>query len=497
MKKSRYYNLLFILILLVISCNLKSKEGAAGGASVSVATVDKDLSRAKRDDKQETIDVKFDQLLSTFKLQGEEVELVKYIRSAVTDSDVGTSGDKTYTDLEFYNLLVNLGDARLKGIIAAYLGPFKERKEAQLAIDNLNGATLKRELQELQDWLKSEEDFYLSELRRVFNGTTPDSVHDKAINSNYSGQFPNIKASAEGVMEFERLYASFSADEQEGIDYIRDVATNPNIGDPMTSITHSHTEFDRSFLWLRDVLKDIKLREMIQVHSKRIKEEMPAALNVIGSLKAYTLIVGLGFDATVATLELDDDFYDIEDKYQLYVKDLFCNDLYSAEQQYAGFMEANEFDFIKLKADAESALKGKEVYGSMPNYYEVIENMRKVVIDPDIGLAEGYKTYTNTEFYTLLGNLGKDKVEEIMETRSETSQILDEALEAIKGVKNAREKKDLSEKLTNFNSRYLLEIKKIFNESTLDAVYNSGIRKSIYTDHFLNIKNEADAKSNP
>ncbi|AMR75985.1 hypothetical protein A0V01_05065 (plasmid) [Borrelia hermsii] len=341
MKESRYYNLLLMLILLVISCNLKSKESAAGGASVSGVTVDKDLSRAKRDDKQESIDVKFDNLLSTFKLQGEEVELVKYIRSAVTDSDVGIAGDKTYTDLEFYNLLVNLGDARLKGIIAAYLGPFKERKEAQLAIDNLNGTTLKRELQELQDWLKAEEDSYLSELRRVFNGTALDSVHDKAINSNYSGQF------------------------------------------------------------------------------------------------------------------------------------------------------------LKLKADAEGALKGKAVYEALIDYYEVIEDMRKVVINPDIGRAEGYKTYTNTEFYTLLGNLGKDKVKEIMEARSETSQILDEALIAIKGVTNAREKKNLSEKLTNFNSRYLLEIKKIFNESTPDAVYNSGIRKSIYMDHFLNIKNEADAKNKP
>ncbi|AHH12914.1 Hypothetical protein BHO_0004701 (plasmid) [Borrelia hermsii YBT] len=497
MKESRYYNLLLMLILIVISCDLKSKESAAGGASVSVATVDKDLSRAKRDDKQESIDVKFDNLLSTFKLQGEEVELVKYIRSAVTDSDVGTSGDKTYTDLEFYNLLVNLGDARLKGIIAAYLGPFKERKEAQLAIDNLNGATLKRELQEFQDWLKAEEDFYLSELRRVFNGTAPDSVHDRAINSNYLGQFLKLKADAERVMDFERLYASFFADEQKGIDYIRDVATNPNIGDPMTSITYNHTEFDLAFLLLRDRLQDVKLREMMQVHSKRLKEEIPAALNVIERINIDTLQERLPFDTAIAKIELDDDFDDIEHKYQRNIKDLFCSKQLNFDYRYSWFVYGNEFDFIKLKADAEGLLKGVVVYEALFSYHEAIEDMLKVVINPYIGSAEGYKTYTNTEFYTLLGNLGKDKVREMMDAHSEIFQMMYKALRAIEGVKDAREKKDLSEKWTNFNSRYLLEIKKIFNESTPDAVYNSGISKSIYTDHFLNIKNEADAKSNP
>ncbi|AMR75987.1 BTA121 domain-containing protein surface lipoprotein [Borrelia hermsii] len=488
MKESRYYNLLLMLILLVISCNLKSKEGAAGGASVSGVTVDKDLSRAKRDDKQESIDVKFDQLLDTFKLQGEEVELVKYIRSAVTDSDVGTSGDKTYTDLEFYNLLVNLGDARLKEIIAVYLGPFKAQKGTQLAIENLNEATLKRELQEFQDWLKAEEDFYLSELRRVFNETALDSVHDRAINSNYLVHFPKLKANAERVMEFERLYASFSADEQKGIDYIRDVATNPDIGHPTYNITYNHIEFDLAFLQLRDELQDVKLREMIQVHSKRLKEEMPAALNVIERINA---------DPVIVRLELDDDFCDIEDKYQQHVKHLFCNSQLNFDQRYAGFVDNNAFNFIKLKADAEGVLKGKVVYEALIDYYEVIEDMQRVVMNPDIGRAEGYKTYTNTEFYILLGNLGKDKVKEIMDAHSETLQMIYKALEAIKGVKDAREKKDLSEKLGNFSDRDSLAIKKIFNESTPDAVYNSGIIKSIYTDHFVNIKNEADAKSNP
>ncbi|AMR75983.1 BTA121 domain-containing protein surface lipoprotein [Borrelia hermsii] len=251
-KVGRYCTLL--IIILIISCKSDAQDGiASGGNPIRVKTA------------AEGIKAKIDKLLGTFRLQSEEREAFKYIQRAVTDSNAGLSGDRTYSDSEFYDLLVGLGDVRLREIIKVYLGIYKAKRAVETDIEGVKEDALK---QQLKYGLEVEESFYLRELKQVFNESTPGEVYNKVRNMRNLNKFATVKASIRQISELEELCASLSDDESRVVWYMRSVLTNSNIARGYGYSTYSNDSFYSLF---KNNLNDARLKEVIGFHIVHVK----------------------------------------------------------------------------------------------------------------------------------------------------------------------------------------------------------------------------------
>ncbi|AHH14636.1 BTA121 domain-containing protein surface lipoprotein [Borrelia hermsii] len=253
----KYYNSLMVLmflLLLVISCKSDAQDGiASGGNPIRVKTA------------VEGIKAKIDDLLDTFRLQSEERKAFRYIQGVVTDSNAGLSGDRTYSDSEFYDLLIGLGDVRLREIIKVYLDIYKAKKTVETDIEGVKEDALK---QQLKYGLEAEEGFYLRELKQVFNESTPGEVYNKAINMRNLSKFATVKASIRQISELEELCASLSDDERMVVWYMRSVLTNSNIARGYGYSTYSNDSFYSLF---KNNLNDARLKEVIGFHIVHVK----------------------------------------------------------------------------------------------------------------------------------------------------------------------------------------------------------------------------------
>ncbi|AHH04089.1 Hypothetical protein BHY_1138 (plasmid) [Borrelia nietonii YOR] len=475
MVKVRYLNLLLVLVLLlllVISCNLKTQGDSAQGYlpgkspfknPVLTGHVEGFSPRLRKRDTEnahgasvveEGNEVKFNKLLDTFKLQGKGKELIEYVRRAVTDPGIGTSGDKTYTDLEFYNLLVGFGDVKVKEIIQNNLVTFEELNEALRVINTVKGEKLRSSVNFLFGRCTS---FYKAELKSMFSRSTPDAIYNgmKEYQSAYLNMFTKFKFDVRGALEGEVIYAGLADDKRAVIDYMQVAVTDPGIGTSGDK-TYTNTEFYQ----LLGVLGDEKVNDIGEVHLETVKE-LNEALRVITDVKGEKLRSNLDFLFGTSI-----SFYSSELKsmFSRSTPDAIYNGIKDHQSTYLDV-------FTKLKVAAEGTLKGEVIYAGLPSAERsVIDYIQSIVTNPDIGTSNN-KTYTDLEFYQLLGVLGYGKVSKIGEIHLETVGALNEALRVINSVQEEESKKDLKNRLDVEEESYTGLLKQVFSEDAPDSVY--------------------------
>ncbi|AHH04091.1 Hypothetical protein BHY_1140 (plasmid) [Borrelia nietonii YOR] len=115
-------------------------------------------------------------------LSADEQLVIEHIRSAVSNPNIGHISSNTYTDDEFYSMLVNLGALRLKEIIEVYLDIYSAREDALRAIENINKEDSKQELKREYDDYNN---IYLSDIKWAFSGSTLDDVYDNIMDIDY------------------------------------------------------------------------------------------------------------------------------------------------------------------------------------------------------------------------------------------------------------------------------------------------------------------------
>ncbi|AHH04086.1 Hypothetical protein BHY_1135 (plasmid) [Borrelia nietonii YOR] len=318
MVKVRGYCALLILLLIIsctlISCNFKSQKEDGLGFNA------KD-------------NIKLNNLLSTFKLQDEERSAVEHIRSVVTDPGiVGHSIDRTYADSEFYNLLVSLGDSRLKKIIAVHLKNVKARDEALKVIESVDRD---ESIRQLKDRLDVQKSFYLRELKQVFGSAIPNKVYLQAMNIDYVNSFDKIKNEARGILKFENLYMRLSYDNKGVVEHIRRAVIDPSIGKKEGYKAYTDFEFEL----VLGSLDNLRLREIIGVHFEMLGE-LKQAQNVINDIKG-----------AVSKRDLQQELDVLNNTYLLHVKWIF-NKFTPAKLYDEVIINRHKDDFIAIKNKA-------------------------------------------------------------------------------------------------------------------------------------------------
>ncbi|AHH04030.1 Hypothetical protein BHY_1079 (plasmid) [Borrelia nietonii YOR] len=103
-------------------------------------------------------------------------------------------------------------------------------------------------------------------------------------------------------------------------------------------------------------------------------------------------------------------------------------------------------------------------------YKEAVFYIKKPLTDPNAG-AQSNKTYTDAEFYDLLVNLGKDRLENIVEGMSVTLRTRKGIVDAIEALKDQAKKDKLNRSLAAADKRYFGFLKSLGSENTVDLVY--------------------------
>ncbi|ANA43746.1 BTA121 domain-containing protein surface lipoprotein [Borrelia hermsii] len=190
-----YNNKLKIIMMIIILLNsCKFKDEALGSEHGKGDAMKKLDGNEKLKDARTPIQI----LLDGFNFSDEYKEAVLYIQKALTDPNVGGLNDKTYTDAEFYDLLVNLGKDRLENIAKGMSGTLRMRKGIVDTIDALKDQAKKDELN--TDLVVADAD-YFGLLKFLGSGNTVDLVYGALGNHNADSLFEIIKTNAPDVFQ--------------------------------------------------------------------------------------------------------------------------------------------------------------------------------------------------------------------------------------------------------------------------------------------------------
>ncbi|WP_330730299.1 BTA121 domain-containing protein surface lipoprotein [Borrelia turicatae] len=299
------------------------------------------------------LDVKLNKLLGTFGIPFNERQVIVYIQSILTDPSIGGSlGYKFYDNEEFYNLLSDLGDFRLKKIIEFHLKIIKAQNDAQVAIRDVKDTKLK---ERLQTRFKEYNNAYPLHLKGLFSKAISDNVYDKVIGSDYNFKFNTITDKARSIIDFESLYAELSGDQRIAVDNIRMIVTDPGIGSTKGYKTYSTDEF-YNFLYSLDALK---IKTLIKFHVE----------NVIARNESLAAIC----DVKDAKLKkrLQTRFEECNNAYPLYLKELFNES--TPDGVYGRVIKSKYASrFAEVKAVALGFIKSRSPY---TGGYQVIKEL--------------------------------------------------------------------------------------------------------------------------
>ncbi|AHH11190.1 hypothetical protein bcCo53_001238 (plasmid) [Borrelia coriaceae] len=135
-------------------------------------------------------------------------------------------------------------------------------------------------------------------------------------------------------------------------------------------------------------------------------------------------------------------------------------------------------DLLGLGKEDGHEFKFKELFdkfGLPLDDQVVVDNIKKIVTDPNIGVDEGYRTYNDLEFYNLLNVLGPIRLKEMIENYCEVDKRQRELQDAFERVLNnminIKKVGQLQAVLNTNIDNYLLQVKKLFNYFSADDVY--------------------------
>ncbi|UPA19020.1 BTA121 domain-containing protein surface lipoprotein [Borrelia puertoricensis] len=141
-------------------------------------------------------------------LSDDERVVIDKIRDIVTNPLIGKhEGYRTYTEIEFNDLLNKLGDNRILAMILVYLEDQRNQDAALVkalaAIDNVDDADLR---EQLRGKINDERNNYELHLKKLFDEFFPDFLYLSFMqNVHYYGKFVLIKNAAERIIAFKKL----------------------------------------------------------------------------------------------------------------------------------------------------------------------------------------------------------------------------------------------------------------------------------------------------
>ncbi|WP_434757092.1 hypothetical protein bpuCAU1_001289 (plasmid) [Borrelia puertoricensis] len=490
MLKIRHIILFLVLILLFISCDLKSQRKGLGqedsdfseiftgertlrkfGKGVNLTGVnsvveqrqfsevvdltDLEENVPKLTEEEKSLHVKLNNLLDTFGVSLKEREAVGYILSVVTDANIGINkGYKTYTSLEFCNLLNELGAVKLKKIIECHLKVLEEQEKARNAILN---APLSFNKQELRDSFNKHKDNYKFYLKGLFNRAIADDIYNNIIIDDYDVEFNKIKQRAEGLIEVGYVYAQLSDEEKSVIDGMQIIVTDDSIARGKGYKSYDNFLFD----FFLDNMGILKVREMIIAHLNNLKAQDEA------SSQAKVVIESVG------TPQIRKGFKSLFDSYkrgyQEHLKSLFNSDdpdeVYKrvVKDLYAG-------NFTTLNSRANFIIRYEKFYEEFSDSRKnAINDIRKILTDSKIHSdKQVYKLYRGFDFELLLGRLGAAKVGEIMDLHLRIKEAEEGIKNALENAKESPVKEWIRGLFNSEVNRYLLFVKYAFDNPFFD-----------------------------
>lgn len=269
---------LILLSLLVVSCrNFAFQE--RGGTNDEALT---QLGINRRF----VLDAEFNKLLDKLQLLDGEKQIMAYIRSVVTDPKIGNEFLRTYTNLEFSNLLNALGSDKVKEIIKNHLKDCKKRppviSKTQALIDRFNrNDEVKRSFQSELNINSN----YALHLKDLFSHDNPNYVYNEIMKDDCIDDLLEEIEDAQYILNYETLYAKLSIDDKKHLDFIRDVLIRVPVGivlDPTKPFKiYSIDEFE-SLLGRMGVARS---EEIVKIHKNILKEEENAHKALITAME--------------------------------------------------------------------------------------------------------------------------------------------------------------------------------------------------------------------
>ncbi|WP_157255283.1 BTA121 domain-containing protein surface lipoprotein [Borrelia hermsii] len=371
------------------------------------------------------------------RLSGNERAVIEYMRDALTDPSIETSGDRAYTDDEFYHFLGSLSDVNVRNFTAHM--KLKEQDEALRAIEDVKTESLRANLKAGLE-LKAKE--CKSVLRRLCRKPIDKEHRDIIIEgfNKYEAGIARIKTTAEEFVRFENLYASLPDDKSAVIEYIRSVVTDPGIGSDKGYKTYSDPEFDLLLVKL-----GINKIETVISHYLTVASGKAATKAIIDGVRGETL-----------RGEFEGRFDLNYQEYELALKGKFS----TSELLDLSFESKYVEEFIKIKADAEKAIRGENLYLSLQdNEREVVDYMQSVMFDPSIRGRLIKSTCTELKFYHLLSNWDIVRLREIIGIHLDILKLQEQTLNTIGNIKRKASKRDWQHDFDNAKYTYLCALK--------------------------------------
>ncbi|AHH12964.1 hypothetical protein BHO_0020000 (plasmid) [Borrelia hermsii YBT] len=203
--------IMMIIILLLNSCKFKDEalgsEHGKGDAIKKQDAMKKLEENEKLDGKNEKLgenkkpkDPKtpVQILLDGFNFSDEYKEFVLYVQKALTNPNVGAPDNKTYTETEFYDLLVSLGKDRIENIAKGMSETLRMRKGIVDTIEALKDQAKK---DKFNTDLAAADKRYFGFLKYLGSENTVDLVYGGLGNHNGDSLFKIIKINAPDVFQ--------------------------------------------------------------------------------------------------------------------------------------------------------------------------------------------------------------------------------------------------------------------------------------------------------
>ncbi|UPA11302.1 hypothetical protein bpSLO_001155 (plasmid) [Borrelia parkeri] len=459
---------LILLLLLVMSCNNKGSQEAVavGGPS----TIEENVEDPKGHDAG-SLSAELDNLLNTFGVSEAGKRSIIRIKDVVTDAGIGSiESYRSYTNSELYTLLNDLGAAKIWEIIKADLELVKTQKEALEAINNVHKP---KERQSLQVRFDSKKNEYPLHLKGLFNESDFNAVYRNVIGDKYVNEFTAIKAEATRIIKNGDVYELFSVQERVAIDEIQNIVTDASLVQDYK--TYSRDEFNN----LLNSLGDVKVNEMIKAYLS-VQEIQREVFDIINNVKDEDI-----------KRRLQARYDDKQKEYPLHLKRLFSDSI--ADTVYGRVISDNYVsEFVAIKEKAMQVMGGFDLYEGLPSREKsVVDFMRGIVTDANIGNVSDYKTYTVPEFYALLNSLGDAKIREMIKFNLDIFKIREEIEAAIAGLTEEKVKQALNTRLADSNSEYLLSVKGAFGASVADIIYHRFVN-NFYINIYKDLKNKVE-----
>ncbi|UPA12692.1 BTA121 domain-containing protein surface lipoprotein [Borrelia venezuelensis] len=328
--------LILLLSLLVVSCRNFAFQERGG-------TNDKALTQLGIN-RRFVLDAEFNKLLDKLQLLDGEKQIMVYIRSVVTDPKIGNEFLRTYTNLEFSNLLNALGSDKVKEIIKNHLKDCKKRppviSETQALIGRFNRNDEVKRI--FQSELNGNSNYALH-LKELFSYDNPNYVYNEIMKDDCIDDLLEEIEEAQYILNYEALYAKLSLDDKKQLDSIRNVLINV----PMSILRDTKKPLKVYDIYEFEILlgsMDVaRSEEILRIHINVLKEEKNTQKALITAMEGQM------------KQSLFRRFIKHQGGYRMHLMDLFGPDKASPNKVYDAFKNSKYADeYIAIRNEALS-----------------------------------------------------------------------------------------------------------------------------------------------